>query len=287
VSLTHLLLRRDSEPSGNLDRTSGSRNGSILLHKELTYAAAAEACQSIGESLLDPTTSIQNDLPYLLGYTQRVYDLKSTHFWSYQQRSSPGKCQAISLQGKTVDVGCERRLPALCSQTTADPTQPSSNPDSLLDPRHHVEVSSAGLTFTGYAYGYHHLISPSFSSVLLFSTRDKRSFRFLGIPYANPTQRFAYSDVYSGTGRLSALSFGQPCLNIDLNGSEDCLSLNIYTPYLPSDAQSSKALKPVMFYIHGGGFITGASGLPQFDGGNMASRSDVVFVTINYRYAVR
>ncbi|KAH6891781.1 cholinesterase [Coprinopsis sp. MPI-PUGE-AT-0042] len=242
-------------------RTTADRSSTVLLHKELPYRAAVEACQSIGESLLEPGGKpIEKDLPYLLGYTHRVNDLKTRHFWSSQKRSGPRKCLAISLQGETVEMGCETRLPALCSQTTQ---LTRSNPESALDPRYHVEVNSAGLTFTG--------------------TRDKRSFRFLGIPYANPTQRFAYSDLYSGAGRLSALSFGQPCLAIDLNGSEDCLFLNIYTPYLPTDDRKPKVLKPVMFFIHGGGFVGGASSQPQFDGGNMASRSDVVFVGINYR----
>lgn len=66
-------------------------------------------------------------------------------------------------------------------------------------------------------------------------------------------------------------------------GSEDCLFLNIFTPYLPADGSTTQSLRPVMFWIYGGGYTSGASNDPTFDGGNIASRGDVVLVTINYR----
>jgi len=116
-----------------------------------------------------------------------------------------------------------------------------------------------------------------------FRTRDHLSFRFLGIPYADPFKRFAYSKPYSGSGTISALSFGSPCLQSD-SGSEDCLFLNIWTPYLPVDGSKSKSLKPVLFWIHGGGFTGGQASDGVYDGGNVVSRSDVVVVSINYRF---
>ena len=42
-------------------------------------------------------------------------------------------------------------------------------------------------------------------------------------------------------------------------------------------------LRPVGFWIHGGAFETGTGADPTFAGSNMASRGDVVIVTINYR----
>ena len=48
-------------------------------------------------------------------------------------------------------------------------------------------------------------------------------------------------------------------------------------------AADKEQLKPVMLWIHGGGFHAGTGSDPNFDGGNMASRGDVVVVTINYR----
>ncbi len=62
---------------------------------------------------------------------------------------------------------------------------------------------------------------------------------------------------------------------------EDCLRLNIWTP-----STGGKG-RPVMIYIHGGGFQVGSSQeLKLFDGVNLASRGDVVLVTINHRLNV-
>jgi para-nitrobenzyl esterase len=58
--------------------------------------------------------------------------------------------------------------------------------------------------------------------------------------------------------------------------SEDCLYLNVWTPALDDGR------RPVMVWIHGGSFTTGAGSIPLFSGSALASR-DVVVVTINYR----
>ncbi len=59
--------------------------------------------------------------------------------------------------------------------------------------------------------------------------------------------------------------------------SEDCLFLNIWSP--KADAKK----RPVMFWIHGGGFISGSGSSDLYDGANLAKKGDVVVVTINYR----
>jgi para-nitrobenzyl esterase len=59
--------------------------------------------------------------------------------------------------------------------------------------------------------------------------------------------------------------------------SEDCLSLNIWTP-----ATDNKK-RPVMFWIHGGAFMIGGGTDPMYDGSALALRGDIVVVTINYR----
>lgn len=117
---------------------------------------------------------------------------------------------------------------------------------------------------------------------MLRRTRDHLSFRFLGIPYANEPARWTYSSLYTGPSNLSALTFGSPCAQVGGNGMENCLFLNIFTPFLPGQSTSSK-LKPVMFWIHGGAFTGGEGSDAVYDGGNLASRGDVVVVTINYR----
>ncbi|MGM1017007.1 MAG: carboxylesterase family protein [Actinomycetota bacterium] len=63
--------------------------------------------------------------------------------------------------------------------------------------------------------------------------------------------------------------------------SEDSLSLNIWRSSTPT----SDPL-PVLVYIPGGGFATGSGTLPLYDGEALASRGDVITVTINYRLGV-
>jgi para-nitrobenzyl esterase len=59
--------------------------------------------------------------------------------------------------------------------------------------------------------------------------------------------------------------------------SEDCLNLSLWTPGLDG------ARRPVMVWIHGGGFTIGAGSQEIYDGSVLARRGDVVIVTINYR----
>jgi carboxylesterase type B len=96
-------------------------------------------------------------------------------------------------------------------------------------------------------------------------------------------ERFTYSTVYSGHQKVfNATSYGSQCMQAGGGGSEDCLFLNIFTPFIPRRA-TDKGLKPVIFHIHGGGFTGGTGNDATFDGGNIASRNDVVVVDINYR----
>ena len=62
--------------------------------------------------------------------------------------------------------------------------------------------------------------------------------------------------------------------------SEDCLYLNVWTAN-----SKSKTKKPVFVYIYGGGFQSGGTACPIYDGVATAQK-DVVFVSINYRVGV-
>ena len=59
---------------------------------------------------------------------------------------------------------------------------------------------------------------------------------------------------------------------------EDCLVLNVWTPN-PGEARK----RPVMFWIHGGGFAQESGSWPWIDGEALARRGDVVVITINHR----
>jgi para-nitrobenzyl esterase len=114
---------------------------------------------------------------------------------------------------------------------------------------------------------------------------------FLGIPYAAPPLaelRFAAPRPPAPwSGVRDALSFGNiapQAARSDIQSvaargvqSEDCLYLNVYTP------AADGGRRPVMFWIHGGGFALGSGSEPTYDGGPLAARGDVVVVTINYR----
>ncbi len=64
--------------------------------------------------------------------------------------------------------------------------------------------------------------------------------------------------------------------------NEDCLNLNVWTPNI---ADGKK--RPVLFWIHGGGFTAGSSHeLPSYDGENLSKKGDVVVVSINHRLNV-
>jgi para-nitrobenzyl esterase len=58
--------------------------------------------------------------------------------------------------------------------------------------------------------------------------------------------------------------------------SEDCLSINVYTPGLTGR-------RPVMVWLHGGGFSSGSGNWLLYDGTNLARKEDVVVVSVNHR----
>ena len=60
--------------------------------------------------------------------------------------------------------------------------------------------------------------------------------------------------------------------------SEDCLFLNVWT----GGADASRS-RPVMVWLHGGGFNAGAGSSPLYDGANLVRRGDVVVVSVNHR----
>lgn len=109
---------------------------------------------------------------------------------------------------------------------------------------------------------------------------------FSGIPYAAPPVGALRweppAPVPAWTGARDATRPGPRCVQdaaTDLDpgrsSSEDCLNLNVWTP------PSSNELRPVLVWIHGGGFVNGSGDV--YDARRMASRGNIVVVTINYR----
>jgi para-nitrobenzyl esterase len=105
---------------------------------------------------------------------------------------------------------------------------------------------------------------------------------FKGIPYARPpngAKRWtAPQPVHGWTDVRDARAFGPVCMQVPTPAtpramSEDCLTLNVWTPALDG------AQRPVMVWIHGGAFRQGSG---DIDGGVLAARG-VVVVSLNYR----
>jgi len=116
---------------------------------------------------------------------------------------------------------------------------------------------------------------------------------FRGVPFAAapegarrwlaPEKPAAWTGVRDAR-RFGAVAPQNPVTNqalaamkIEQAQSEDCLNLNLWTPGLDG------ARRPVMVWIHGGGFTIGAGSQEIYSGSTLARRGDVVVVTINYR----
>jgi len=117
---------------------------------------------------------------------------------------------------------------------------------------------------------------------------DKGILVFKGLHYGEPTGgiwRFKPPrPVSSWVGTKDATEYGPACpqtgnLAMGEPQSEDCLVLNVFTPGLTGQ-------RPVMVWLHGGGFSSGSGSQAGYDGTDLAKRGDVVVVTINHRLNV-
>lgn len=116
---------------------------------------------------------------------------------------------------------------------------------------------------------------------------------FLGIPYAappvGPLRWKPPQPAAKWHGIRSATSFGARCMQPKLYSdmifrdpgqSEDCLTLNVWTPAIKKNAKL-----PVMVWIYGGGFTTGGTSEPRQDGAHLAHKG-VLVVSMNYRLGI-
>ena len=243
----------------NLNSTDDESHVGVILLGALAQHDIGEACEEIGESMVSFATIERHVEEFMSYFSYLVFSGGAEPSQRYYTR------EGVLSVGQGFDElslwqfgGEDSKLPVLCTRTSTEHTRYHHGRFS----RDTVRVASGGNTYVG--------------------LRDRKSFRFLGIPYADPPQRFTYSELYSKRSQtIHATEYGPSCAQAG-RGSEDCLFLNIQTPHIPKKG-STNGLKPVLFWIHGGGLLEGSGSDPLTDGGNLASREDIVVVSFNYR----
>ncbi|KAK7060839.1 hypothetical protein VNI00_000572 [Paramarasmius palmivorus] len=271
-----LLFENDADWEHYADRSSA-----LFFHEPATKNEAEEVCREYSESLFD--FGKLDDINSQLVYQQYLGNLND-EIWvssggacsisiappSVSFEDPVGQYPLFSQNATCLDRGNSTSLPFLC--TNSAPHTSKVDTDFTSSPR--VDVTSEDTVFTG--------------------TRDHLSFRFMGIPYAQPPLgklRLRKPEPWKGDS-VEATALKPGCLQFgwfqspELNPwgfSEDCLYLNVFTPYIPSKTSKPSELKPVLVWIHGGGNFYGLGSDATFDGGPFVSRTDTVIVTFNYR----
>ncbi|WP_327260750.1 carboxylesterase family protein [Streptomyces sp. NBC_01232] len=117
---------------------------------------------------------------------------------------------------------------------------------------------------------------------------------FRAVPYAAPPVgdlRWRPAQPHAGwSGTRDATTDGPSAPQMYMEGGdpvlgghgsppfdEDCLTLNLWTPAVDAGR------RPVLIWIHGGGFVSGSGSLPTYSGDTFARDGDLVVVSINYR----
>ena len=123
---------------------------------------------------------------------------------------------------------------------------------------------------------------------------------YKGVPYAKAERFMPPVPADKWQGVRSCRNYGPTCPQAVRQGwqndeiafafnwddgypGEDCLRANIWTPAKTADRRR----RPVMVWLHGGGFSAGSGQeLPGYDGANLARKGDVVVITLNHRLNV-
>lgn len=113
-------------------------------------------------------------------------------------------------------------------------------------------------------------------------------YRYLGVPYAEATERFVpagpvtpwesvrAADQYGPMSPQGAMFGGNA--GGQSGTDNNCQNLNLWTPGLQDGG-----LRPVLVWLHGGGFSTGTANDSSYDGEALARSGDVVVVSVNHR----
>ncbi|CAD6913999.1 unnamed protein product [Tilletia controversa] len=288
TSLDWTQFRSQSPPASYL----------LLTGTYTSPTQASNACADLNEKLADVTDAVQDDnlrrhLAYLVyegvfpanrsgDSNDRRTDSIAQMLWASRSNlfvlssNSDGTDAKLKSAPQSSFRSGTLNLPALC--TNSAPWNTVNSTDTSPTWRVSVSEGSVGLPLR---------------------YRDLLGFRFGAIPYAEPPARFEHSvplisdqSVHAELGNsFSALrtTRDQQCPQTSgttYDYSEDgCLLLNIATGWLPNveGTGTKPPLRPILFWIHGGGLTSGAGIDGTFDGTGLSARNDIVVITPNYR----
>ncbi|KAL4980635.1 Alpha/Beta hydrolase protein [Aspergillus desertorum] len=248
----------------DLNSTDDQNHSGAILLGPTGQHDLRDACEEIGETMISFSIITEYKQDFLPLFSYYFYTRNQTGEAEHEHARFYIRNGVLSVTDGNDELSHHPfpsqniPLPVLCTQSSNDDNQRRGG----FVQRQLIRVNSGDNMYIG--------------------SWDQKSFRFLGIPYADPLTRFSYARPYSGKFRtIEATGYKSSCAQVT-GGSENCLYLNIQTPYIPK-RNCTAGLRPVLFWIHGGDFTAGAGSDPATDGGNLASREDIVVVTFNYR----
>lgn len=131
----------------------------------------------------------------------------------------------------------------------------------------------------------------------LVGALDDGIYSYLGVPYAKAERFMPAQEIEPWKGVRPAVTYGENCFIPQMKAvagdelfnphrympmSEACQFVNVWTPAIKDGKK-----RPVMVWIHGGGFTNGSGiELTSYDGHNLSKEGDVVVVTLNHRLNV-
>jgi para-nitrobenzyl esterase len=143
-------------------------------------------------------------------------------------------------------------------------------------------AAASSFAVSAHAAGARHVVAQTRAGKI-GGVSERGVYVFKGVPYGadTATRRFLPPTAVGSWQRVrDALDYGPACPQPDAKEpvSENCLSLNVWTPALRDGGK-----RPVMVYIHGGEYSSGSGSSPLYDGTRLCLRGDVVVVTVNHR----
>jgi acetylcholinesterase/cholinesterase len=156
-----------------------------------------------------------------------------------------------------------------------------------------IKFTSFMLSFVVILTECHELnVEPKISNLDFGRDQKFTVYAYLGIPFAVPPIgelrfRKPISIGQSWVEKYRENEFQSNCLPTGIfvagNYSEDCLYLNIWTPTGIASSNIKHRKLAVMVFLYGGGYLTGGSSWPLYDGSALSASGQVIVVTINYR----